>query len=157
TIRASGNDTQDTHQYSGIVQSSVDGANTATVTQTIVGTALSPGAGSSGTQQQDGHQASSITQNASGAGNNVASVSQSLSLNAQTAGLKTIDQRQNTDSSGPNTNSGIDQTSGTGKNTATLTQTNALSALAAGANAGSQQQGSTVGGLNGVFNQSSTG
>jgi hypothetical protein len=149
---------QDTTQYSGIDQQSSDGANNATVTQTINESMTSPGTNSGGTEQQDGHQGSSITQFATGAGNNSAGVTQSLSLSAMTSGVKTISQLQNTDDTrGPNTNSDIEQNSGTGTNTATLNQTNNLGAFGAGANAGVQTQGAPTNGMNGTFNQFSSG
>jgi hypothetical protein len=157
-VTVSGTTTQDVTQYSGINQASGDGANNATVTQTINGSISSPGAKSGGNEQQDGHQGSSLTQNASGAGNNAAVVSQSLALSAMTSGVKNINQNQNTDQTrGPNSNSDIEQTSGTGANSATLNQLNNLSAFAAGATSGSQTQGSSVGGEAGMFNQSTTG
>jgi hypothetical protein len=157
-VKVSGSTTQDVSQYSGIDQESGDGANSATVTQTINGSISSNGKNSAGDESQDGHQGSSLTQSASGAGNNMANVSQSLALNAATSGVKTISQMQNTDASrGPNTNSDIEQTSATGTNAATLNQLNDLKAAAAGAFAGAQQQGTTSGGENGKFNQSSTG
>jgi hypothetical protein len=158
TINVAGTATQDTTQYSGIVQQSTNGANNATVTQTINESISSPGANSGGTEQQDGHQGSSLTQNASGAGNNTANVTQSLALAAMTSGVKMISQLQNTDETrGPNTNSGIDQVSGTGTNSATLNQANSYSQFAAGATAGVQTEGSPVSGENGFFNQFSHG
>jgi hypothetical protein len=158
TINVAGIGQQDTTQYSGIDQASGDGANNAKVTQTVVESTSSPGTNSGGTEQQDGHQGSSINQFATGAGNNSAGVTQSLALSAMTSGVKTISQLQNTNETGsPNTNSDIEQNSGTGTNTATLNQTNNLNAFAAGATAGVQTQGASTNGMNGMFNQFSSG
>jgi hypothetical protein len=163
--------TQDASQdaeISQVVQTGSSGTNSVSVTQSVnqqTGTPTGTGA-----ESQDAHQIAAVSQ-VSDTGNNQASVNESQTQNEQiptangTKGpAQPVAQTQNTACSSspcPNENAAVYQSSSPtagGTNDATIAQALAQKEGAPGNNvAGSQTQGSPTGGLNGHFDQQSSG
>jgi hypothetical protein len=153
-----GGASQDATQYAGTNQQSDSGRNDAHIQQQINEDTHDAGPG--GAQTQHGSQSVSVEQY-SDTGDNSADVHQSLALqeqiNGPSRGTVVVNQKQDATDTEPNTNAGIVQHSSSGENNAHLNQSHDLSAQAPNNATGSQTQGTQDGGINGHFDQLSTG
>jgi hypothetical protein len=159
---------QDATQSANVFQQAGSGNNSASVTQSVNQATGSTGSG--GTQSQDAHQTAAVKQ-VSDTGNNQAAINESEGQQEQiptavgTKGpMQPVNETQNTScptAPCPNENAAVYQSSSLtagGANTATIAQSLAQKAGAPGNNvSGSQTQGSPDGGLNGHFDQQSSG
>jgi hypothetical protein len=168
-VNAHGGAAQDATQAAQGSQQNGTGQNNAWVHQRVLQQTHDTGAG--GSQSQTDHQSAAVGQTST-TGNNWASVKQSQNLDEDiNAGgyfgprygvrgpaVVQVNQQQDADNSGPNLNSAVYQHSVSGANTGAIEQLANMDASAPNNNvSGSQTQGSPTGGLNGHFDQTSTG
>jgi hypothetical protein len=152
-VDANDGSAQDATQYAAVDQQNGTGANWVHIDEDIKQSVKDTD--SSGAQSQEAHQNVDVTQH-SDSGDNTARVDQSQNQDAK-AEKDTVMQGQNAANNGINTYAGIDQTSTSGQNAAHLNQSTDQDAKAKKKNTSTQTQGSPSGGIQGHFNQFSSG